>query len=297
MKTFRDIPFKSMLAGKVKNIEELRYPVLASPKLDGIRFHIIGGVVVSRNLLPFKNLALQKKFGKKKYNGLDGEIMCGAPTDAAAFRKSAVVNSINGDIGVVTLHVFDDFTNPGWEFRDRLIDAHQRIMDVPGFTPVDHYYANNSEELSALEESFLELGYEGLMVRDAYGPYKHGRSTTREGWLLKLKRFEDSEAVIDDVEELMHNANEKTLTRGGKAVRNTKKEGKVGLNRLGAYHVRDIHTGVAFRVGSGFTDAERMDLWDGANLNIGKVIKYRYFPTGSKSKPRFPVFLGFREDI
>ena len=135
------------------------------------------------------------------------------------------------------------------------------------------------------------------MLRDPAGPYKFGRSTTNEGWLLKLKQFHDSEAVIDDAEELMHNANEKTLTRNGKAVRNTRKEGKVGRGVLGSLLVRDIHTGVSFNVGSGFDDAERRTLWgDHANGDlVGRVIKYQYFPTGSKEKPRFPTFLGFRD--
>ena len=135
------------------------------------------------------------------------------------------------------------------------------------------------------------------MLRAPDGPYKYGRSTFNEGYLVKVKRFLDGEAVIDSCEELMHNANEKTLVRNGKAHRNSKKEGKVGRNMLGAYNVRDVHTGVEFSVGSGFTEAERMDLWDGANLNIGKVIKYRYFPSGSKERPRFPTFLGFRDPI
>jgi hypothetical protein len=28
----------------------------------------------------------------------------------------------------------------------------------------------------------------------------------------------------------------------------------------------------------------------------GRVVKFKYFPTGSKEAPRFPVFLGWRAD-
>lgn len=291
--------FKPMLAGKAPPVNEIRFPVLASPKLDGIRFHVLNGVLVSRNLLPFKNAELQKKFGKLLYHGFDGELMCGDPTDPMAFRKAPVANSFSGDISEVVLHVFDDFTTPSIRFDNRLhsvIERTQRLWK-DGILPVEHFVIENADQLAVYESRCLELGYEGVMLRDPAGPYKYGRSTTREGWLLKVKQFCDSEAVIDDVEELMHNANEKTLVSGGKAKRNTKAEGLVGMNKLGAFVVRDIHTGVSFSVGTGFTDEERRDLWDGANLNIGRVIKYKYFPTGSKDKPRFPVFLGFRDPI
>ena len=288
--------FKTMLAGKA-DPAKLKFPVLVSPKLDGVRCHIIDGVAVSRNQLPFRNPEIQARFGRREFNGLDGEFMVGDPTHAEAFRQTGLLNSHGGDCSEVKLFVFDDFTLPTIPFETRLETAAHRVMDVPGFIPVDHYEAEDEEELLALEASFLEMGYEGAMIRDPGGRYKYGRSTTNEGWLLKLKRFEDDEAVVIDAEERMHNANEKTLVRNGKAVRNTKREGKVATGVLGAVRVRNIKTGVIFNVGSGFDDAERHALWqDHADGRlVGRVIKYQYFPTGSKDKPRFPTFKGFRD--
>ena len=292
--------FKTMLAGKVQSVEELRFPVLASPKLDGVRNHIIEGVAVSRNLLPFRNPGVQKRFGKMKLNGLDGELMVGDPTNPEAFRQTGLLNSLGGDCTKVKLFVFDDFTRPNDPFYKRLETAHRRISNYKlDFVPVVHKLIHGADDLLEYEAECLDLGYEGVMVRDPEGRYKFGRSTIREGWLLKLKQFEDSEAVIDDAEERMHNANEKTLVRNGKMVRNTRKEGKVGTGVLGAVSVRDIHTGVDFSVGSGFDDQERRELWalHQAGKLVGTVIKYQYFPTGSKDKPRFPTFKGFRDAI
>lgn len=286
--------FKTMLAGKA-DPTKLKFPMLVSPKLDGVRVHVIDGVAVSRNLLPFKNPGIQKIFGHPRFNGLDGEFMVGDPTDPAAFRMTGVLNALNADVSNVMFHVFDDFTHPKLGFYSRLDLAHGRVKGVAGFAPVDHYEAHSHDGVDTLEATFLELGYEGAMLRDPDGPYKFGRSTTNEGYLLKLKRFEDGEARILDVEERMHNANEKTLMKGGKPSRSSHKAGKVRTGMLGAYLVEDVKTGVQFSVGSGFTDAERIDLWDGANLMIGKIIKYQYFPTGSKDKPRFPTFKGFRD--
>lgn len=286
--------FKTMLAGKA-DLAKLRFPLLVSPKLDGVRAHVVDGVVVSRNLLPFRNPAIQEMFGNSKFEGLDGELMVGDPTHPEAFRQTGLLNSLSGDCSDVKLFVFDDFSCPSLPFHERLASAHRRVMDIPGFAPVDHYKVETIEDLDNLEANFLDLGYEGVMLRDPNGPYKYGRSTTREGYLLKLKRFEDGEAEIIGYEERMHNANEKTLVRNGKAVRNTKKEGKVGTGVLGAWQVRDLKTGVEFWVGSGFTDAERAKFWEDPGSWNFRIIKYQYFPTGSKDKPRFPTFKGFRD--
>lgn len=288
--------FKTMLAGKA-DPAKLKLPALASPKLDGVRAHIIDGVVVSRNLLPFKNPDIQKIFGQDKFNGLDGEFMVGDPTDPAAFRQTGVLNSHSGDCSSVKLHVFDDFTHPHMEFQNRFARVQDRIWDNPQFQIVNHLSVGDLAGLDAMEAMFLEMGYEGLMLRDPTGPYKHGRSTTNEGYLLKLKRFEDGEAEIIGYEERMHNANEKTLIKNGKAARSSHKAGKVATDTLGALIVFDLVTQVEFNIGSGFSDAERAAIWaDRDNLNH-KIVKYQYFPTGSKDKPRFPTFRGFRDPI
>lgn len=293
--------FKTMLAAKAPPMEQIRWPVLASPKLDGVRGHCLGGAhgLVSRNMLPFRNADLQKRFSGDEFRGLDGELMVGDPTHPEAFRQTGKLNSYHADVSEVKLFVFDDFTDPTLPFHNRLEMARRRIRGLPQFQLVVHTMINDAEELSTYEAGCLARGYEGVMIRDPMGRYKYGRSTAREGWLLKVKQFEDSEFVIDDVEELFHNANEKTLTRNGKAVRNSKKEGKVGMDKLGALIGRDIHHGGPVRVGSGFNDSERHDLWvrHKQGLLVGLVGKYQFFPTGSKDKPRFPTWKGFRDPV
>ena len=44
-------------------------------------------------------------------------------------------------------------------------------------------------QLADWEQRYLAQGYEGVMLRHPAGPYKPGRSTAREAWLLKLKRL------------------------------------------------------------------------------------------------------------
>ena len=40
-----------------------------------------------------------------------------------------------------------------------------------------------------MEACFLQMGYEGVMIRDPHGYYKNGRSTTNEGTPSSPKAF------------------------------------------------------------------------------------------------------------
>ena len=74
---------------------------------------------------------------------------------------------------------------------------------------------NTMEELEKYEVDCLEIGYEGVILRDPNAKYKHGRSTVKEGGLIKVKRFSDSEARILAMEEQMKNNNEKKVNELG----------------------------------------------------------------------------------
>lgn len=284
---------KLMLAGKAPaDLSKLRYPVLASPKLDGIRAFVQNGVVVSRNNKPIPNATVQKLFGKPVFDGLDGELIVGDPTAPTVFRDTtSMVMSDNGT-GPVHFNVFDYITKR-MGFDSRLEYAWQRIRGKANLELVEHVWCANKDSVELNEKKALDEGYEGLMIRDPYMEYKHGRSTTREGGLLKLKRFEDSEAVILAFEQRMHNANDKDAS--GK--RTSHKAGMVGRGDLGAIRVQDLKTKQVFHIGSGFSDSERSDIWKNFTKYRGRIVTYRYFPTGSKDLPRFPTFKGFREDV
>ena len=131
-------------------------------------------------------------------------------------------------------------------------------------------------------------------MRRLSSPYKFGRSTLKEGYLLKVKKWEDSEARIVGYENLQTNLNEAVIDERGYTKRSSAKEGKVDTESLGALFVKDLQTGVEFKVGSGFTQDERERMWADQDNLIGKIITYKYFPVGVKDKPRFPIFKGFR---
>ena len=134
------------------------------------------------------------------------------------------------------------------------------------------------------------------MIRHPMGKYKYGRSTEKQGWLLKLKRFSDSEAVIVGVVEMMSNQNEAKINALGLTERSSHKENQIPMGTMGALKVRDIHHGWEFEIGTGFTAEERQWFWDNRQTfeEVETLVKYQYFPIGMKDLPRHPSFKGLR---
>lgn len=293
--------FKPMLAATLHDLSEVRYPVLLSPKLDGVRAIVKGGVVLSRSLKPIPNAHVQCLFGRCGIDGLDGELVIGDPRDADCYR-----NTVSGVMRrvfrpKVTFHVFDYHLAPEAGFRERLQHAADLAATYTSDRcPLDvlpQRMCRDQAEVEQMETTYLEMGFEGVMLRDPCGTYKFGRSTLKEGGLLKLKRFSDSEAEILGFEERMHNTNEAETNELGRTKRSSAQAGLVPDGTLGALLVRDIHTGVEFSVGTGFDDATRADIWANRHRMLGALVKYKHFAIGAYDKPRFPTFLGFRAPI
>lgn len=284
--------FKPMLAGKApEDLSTLLFPLLVSPKLDGIRCIIRDGVAVSRKLIPIPNKFVQAQL-KGLPDGLDGELMLELPGSFA--KVSSAVMSIEGEPDF-SFRVFDRAEPQQFRFQVRY-DGLAKLPFIPYLYVVPHVLVRNHEELMVLEQQYVQLGYEGIMLRAPDGLYKFGRSTTREGGLLKLKRFEDAEAVVIGVEEQMHNANEATTDNLGHTKRSSHAAGKVGMGMLGALVCR-MPSGVEFNIGTGFTAGDRMKYWAIRETLIGRIVKYKFQPShvGTDGAPCPAVFLGFRD--
>lgn len=289
---------RPMLAAPTKkaDLENLRFPLLASPKIDGIRAVNIGGRLVSRTLKEIPNKYTQATLGIPSLHGADGELCVGKPYDKNLMQQTTSGVMSQDGVPDVTWWLFDDWSLSG-TFKERYYQVANggykeeclRVRVVP------HIVVNSYEALTNFEDLMVSKGFEGIMLRDPNGPYKQGRSTLREGYLLKVKRFEDGEAEIIGVVEQMKNNNEATTDERGYTKRSTHQDGKEAAGVLGALQVRDIVTGVEFDIGTGFTLEQRRNLWEGRKYLIGKIVKYKHFAIGVKDKPRFPTFVGFRD--
>ena len=284
--------FKPLLSATIEDTAALRYPVLVSTKLDGIRCLVIDGVACSRNLKPIRNAYVQQCIGKPEYNGLDGELIVGDVFAEDCYRQTnSGVMSADGQPDF-KFHVFDRFDMPGYHFRTRF----EQIPNLPFVEIVPHWEVENEAELLEVEAELLAKGAEGVMVRRITGSYKMGRSTLKQGILGKLKRFSDAEYKVVGFVERMHNGNEATVNALGHIERSTHKENKVGRGDLGAL-ICEMADGQVFNCGTGFDDALRAEIWRNQAAYLGQFAKIKSFLIGVKDLPRFPVFLGFRDPI
>jgi len=291
---------KPLLACKVTNLNTLQYPLFTSEKLDGIRCLIKDGVAYSRTLKPIRNKYIQSILGRPELHGLDGELIVGEPNASDCMRKTnSGVMSIEGEPDF-TYYVFDIWDRPGTRYKSAYLALIGKCWDIGDsrIKVLPQVKALNVSDVERHEQAALDMGFEGLMLRSIDGAYKFGRATAKEGSLFKLKRYLQEEAVVIGYEQFFRNENDPEINELGYAQRSSAKDGKIGLPMLGALIVRGTFNNIAvtFNIGTGFTLSEREQLWkDRAGL-IGKIVTYKFFPTGSKEKPRHPVFVSFRDE-
>ena len=274
------------------DLDKLKFPLLVSAKLDDVRAIVRGGVVFSRSNKPIPNTFVQLELGQNDFEHCDGELIVGEPTSKSCYRDTVSYvmsqDKMNYDL---RFYIFDHIQNQAAPYTDRL-----RHVERSGHTYIHkQHYVTCMDTLLALEEEYLGRGYERLILRDPDAPYKRGRSTTKEGYLMKLKRFVDSEFVVIGFEERMHNGNEATTNELGRTKRSSHQENKTGRGDLGAIVVSDGTR--TFNVGIGFDDEERSNIWNSRTDYLGQTAKVKYFPVGMKDLPRHPVFMGWRDVI
>lgn len=317
-----------------EQLEKLSFPVLCSPKIDGIRVLLHADPrcpsrtikALTRSMKPVRNTFIQnllcQKLGDSFLNlpalrYMDGEILV-RNCKKVNKDKNKVTEFQATTSGVMSIEgepdfhyfVFDYMFQPDAPFNQRLQDAQAVINRVKenycntslseriSFLPHDLVYS--VKDILKYEKRMLKAGYEGIMIRDPLGIYKFGRSTFNEGILIKMKRFEDDEAYVIGYEPKYTNTNESKINEVGASVRSGEKAGLLEEDTLGALVVQGFSgkfKNVQFRIGSGFDDNQRLHIWHNKDKYLGKVVTYNYQPYNIKDAPRFPVFKDFREDL
>jgi DNA ligase-1 len=178
----------------------------------------------------------------------------------------------------VEYHVYD--LPSAWGFKQRwdFLSLHLTQLDGKHFEPsvphplklVQTALAQDEDELMVAFNTYLKLGYEGAMARNANGQYVHKRSTD----LLKIKEFIDSEFQVVGVEE--------------------------GRGKLAGHAIFVCRTtaGVDFRAKLMGDTSELKKYFENPALAIGRFLTVKYQGlTNKNGVPRFPVAVRFREDV
>jgi DNA ligase 1 len=166
----------------------------------------------------------------------------------------------------VRFMVFDVPSNGGhFTARKRALDELVASLGQPWVQAVEHWRVLDHDALQAQLDRIVEAGGEGLMLhRDAALYHAQRRDD-----LLKVKRYEDAEAVVI-----------------GHVPGKGKYEGM-----LGALEVQRPD-GLRFRIGTGFSDEERRH-----PPSLGTWVTYRYHGSTQNGVPKFASFVRIREEL
>ena len=234
-----------------------------SEKLDGVRAYWDGRTLISRLGNPFH--APDWFLAGLPAEPLDGELWIGRK----AFQRtvSVVRRQDRSDHWREVAFVAFDAPSVSGPFEERLafVRDHFARERPPHARALDHAACGGTDHLRAELARVEALGGEGLMLRQPASAYEVGRSLT----LLKVKSFHDDEARV-----VGHQAG---------AGRHK--------GRLGALLV-ELADGTRFAVGTGLSDRQRE-----SPPAVGLAITFRYQELSDGGVPRFPSYVGVRDDV
>ena len=232
-----------------------------SEKLDGVRAYWNGRQLLSRQGNPY---IAPNWFttGFPSYP-LDGELWAGRSNFEKLVSIVRKQHPIDSEWRQVKYMVFE-LPETDTSFSQRLDKLRQRLP-IRGNAYIHllpQFRLPNHSSLMAKLNKIIEQGGEGLMLHRANAVYHVGRSKG----LLKVKTYLDAEA---------------------KVIAHLPGKGKY-KNKLGALLV-EMHEGLRFRIGTGFSDADRE-----SPPPIGSLVTYKYYGKTRKGIPRFASFLRVR---
>lgn len=308
-------PFQPMLAAKCPRgmpqndfLRMLRLPLWETPKIDGIRCLTVDlpgdrsswySLPITRHCKPQPNDYVRRMIGESCPYGLDGELVV-VDDDGGVrgyYETSSGLLSHDGQPNFRFL-VFDYIT-PETRLDGYLKRVEQlRALTLPAFcrvlTPTQ---VKTLDDLMARVNQRMDEGFEGSCLRTGSHEYKFGRSSLRQQGLVAVKLYVDSDADVTGYYQLMRNTGEAIINPQGHKYRRRRAEDLVPDDLLGGLIGKDVDTGAEVRVGSGFTMAQRAELWTNRGTLKGRRFKYKHQPFGAleNGKPRQPTFIGFRE--
>lgn len=230
---------------------------LVSEKLDGVRavwdgrqLRFRSGRVVPAphwftKALPPVPLDGELWAGRSRFEAVSGTVRRAVPDDAAWHALRLMVFDLPGATG--------DFATRAARIAALAADTHSGV-----WTAVEQTHVPDSAALQRWLDRVVHGGGEGLVLHRADAPWSPGRSSA----LWKLKPLHDAEAQV-----LAHEPGQGRLA---------------GL--MGALRVRTAG-GIEFRIGTGFTDAQRRE-----PPAVGSWVSYTHRGLTASGVPRFASY-------
>ena len=297
------INFKPSLCPNEKaDLTQVKYPLLASLKMDGIRTIFMNGRMLSRSLKEIPNEQLQKKFQHLKDYSLKNNVVLDGEMYGHNLTFQQITHLVmTEDLSLIgeklpeelKFYCFDCIkTSPDVEF----IERYNSIKDLRlnNLVVVKQKVVNSKEEVEAMFENALENGYEGLILKSKTGKYKFGRYSYKSGDAYKVKPFITIDAKIIRVEERFENTAESFTNELGRTQHHNFKDEKKSTGIAAVFVV--MYNEMEQKVCLTGTEDFRREIWENQKSYIGKMIEFKGMTVGGKDLIRHPVFLRFRSD-
>lgn len=232
-----------------------------SEKLDGVRAYWDGNKFLSRLGNEFY-APDWFKYGLPSDQTLDGELWIGRKK----FQETSgiVRRHDGGDLWKKICFMVFDVPSMEAPFEDRMAAIDSEIERAEHAVSVLTGIAESNDHVLIYLKTIEADGGEGLMLRQPGSLYEAGRSHT----LLKVKSFKDDDATVTG------------YTKG-----KGKHKGKIGALEV------VLTDGTKFEIGTGLSDAERAD-----PPKVGSTVKFRYQELTDGGVPRFPSYIGVRDE-
>lgn len=265
--------FKPMLAIKADLDQIKTFPIIGSPKYDGVRgiLHPEFGLI-SRASKPIANKYIRETLENTGLTHLDGEILTFTNGKQDKLNNiTSKVNSMEGEPEFVFM-IFDDFEYPQWGYQSRMENASFKVSQNSKYLRLANFFVFDDIKSLEFYEKTVSQTSEGLIIRSLSQPYKNGKATLRKGELIKVKRFMDDEGLILEINQIEN-----------------------GLPMVGSFVV--AWNGIIFNLGNGWSDKEAEEMWKIRHLLKGKKVTFKFEGTGANGAPKFSTFLAIREDV
>jgi len=256
------------------------WPVIVQPKLNGERSR----VVVENNevtllssecnkivSVPHINSQIHTIFESSPQLSFDGELYVHGwdfnEIHSVVSRKSDETRHERSEL--MEFHVFDLITSGPQLKRTQLLHDFYSKLFGDNIKLVPLKIAYDMIDIMRIYDSYLALGYEGIIVRHIKSPYikKHSR------FMLKFKPKKNDYYKIDSVTEAIN---------------------KYGtpLGLLGAFWCEDLE-GTTFKIGAGkLKHDKRKELWKNRQTLKGKFCHVQYQTLSPRGAPIFGLCKG-----
>ena len=248
-----------------KRGKDIMFPCFVQPKLDGVRCLFSNGNMTSRTGKPFHLLHILSEL-KDVDIILDGELY--ADTDFQDIVSLVRRQTFTEETRKISFFVYDIVSDQ--PFSERIVKLRHFFRDrhFRHIKPVVTEICDRPDRVREFHDKYVREGYEGLMLRNAAGPYQ---INTRSKHLQKYKQF------VDDEYKIIGFSQGEGIERGLVLWECETSDGK-------RFHVRPRGS-----------HEQRAALFANAQKYVGKMLTVRYQELTLDGIPRFPVGIDIRD--